>query len=151
MIGKVQDVVSAAVVIGAADTAVNSAGTDDTRNAPAAPLNGDETGIQATAPQTQVQSADSPDQDKTKADADKQKKNPMDEKTVSQMTKELNKLMSKINCDLEFQYHKEVNVMSVKMIDKSTQEVIKEYPPEDMIKGMIKAKEWIGAFLDRNA
>ena len=42
-------------------------------------------------------------------------------------------------------------VMSVKMIDKATQEVIKECPPEDMIKGMIKAKEWIGAFLDKNA
>ena len=75
----------------------------------------------------------------------------MDEKSVSNMTKELNKLMSKINCDLEFQYHKEVNLMSVKMIDKATQEVIKECPPEDMIKGMIKAKEWIGAFLDKNA
>jgi len=151
MIGKVQDVVSAAVVIGAADTAVSSAGTDDNRNTQAAPLTADETGTAAAAPQAQVQSASLPDQDQAKADADKQKKNPMDEKTVSQMTKELNKLMSKINCDLEFQYHKEVNVMSVKMIDKSTQEVIKEYPPEDMIKGMIKAKEWIGAFLDRNA
>ena len=67
------------------------------------------------------------------------------------MTKELNELMGKINCDLEFQYHKEVNVMSVKMIDKNTKEVLREYPPEDMIKGMIKAKEWIGAFIDKNA
>ena len=75
----------------------------------------------------------------------------MDENSVSLMTKELNELMSKINCDLRFQYHKEVDVMSVKMVDKSTDEVIKEFPPEEMVKNMIKAKEWIGAFLDRNA
>ena len=67
------------------------------------------------------------------------------------MTKELNELMSKINCDLEFSYHKEVNLMSVKMIDKNTQEVLKEMPPESMIKHMMAAKDWLGAFLDKNA
>ena len=41
--------------------------------------------------------------------------------------------------------------MSVKMIDKKTDEVIKEYPPEEMVEGMIRAQEWLGAFLDRNA
>ena len=35
--------------------------------------------------------------------------------------------------------------------DKTTKETIKEFPPEDMIKNMINAKEWIGAFLDKNA
>ena len=64
--------------------------------------------------------------------------------------KELNELMSKINCDLEFSYHKEVNLMSVKMIDKKTQEVLKEMPPEAMIKHMMAAKDWLGAFLDKN-
>ena len=59
--------------------------------------------------------------------------------------------MSKLNCDLEFQYHKEVDVMSVKMVDKNTKEVIKEYPPEEMVEGMIKAQEWLGAFLDKKA
>ena len=27
--------------------------------------------------------------------------------------------------------------------------VKKEYPPEEMVKGMIKAKDWLGAFLDK--
>ena len=75
----------------------------------------------------------------------------LDEKSVSYITKELNELMSRINCNLEFSYHKEVNVMSVKMIDKATNEVIKELPPEEMIDNMIQAKDWIGAFLDKNA
>lgn len=84
-------------------------------------------------------------------DKDKDSQQKMDENSVSFMTKELNELMSKMNCDLEFQYHKEVNMMSVKMLDKKTQEVLKEVPPEDMIKHMIKARDWLGAFLDKNA
>ena len=75
----------------------------------------------------------------------------LDEKSVSAMTEELNKLMDNINCNLSFTYHKEVDVMSVKMIDKKTDEVIKEFPPEEMVESMIRAKEWIGAFLDKNA
>ena len=57
--------------------------------------------------------------------------------------------MSRINCNLEFQYHKEVNTMSVKMLDKKTGDVLKEVPPEALIKHMIKAKDWLGAFLDK--
>ena len=75
----------------------------------------------------------------------------MDESSVSYMTKELNDLMRRIDADLEFQYHKEVNTMSVKMLDRKTGEVLKEVPPEEMIKHMIKAKDWLGAFLDKNA
>ena len=74
----------------------------------------------------------------------------LDEDTVSLMTEQLNELMEKINCNLEFKYNKEVNLMTIKMIDKKTQEVIKEVPPEEMIENMIKAKDWLGAFIDKN-
>ena len=83
--------------------------------------------------------------------AREEEREPMDEKSVSFMTQDLNELMSKINCNLEFQYHKEVNMMSVKMLDKKTHEVIKEVPPEEMLDQMAKAREWLGAFLDKNA
>lgn len=42
-------------------------------------------------------------------------------------------------------------MMSVSMINKKTDEVIKELPPEEMIDNIKKAREWIGAFLDKNA
>ncbi|MBR1729854.1 MAG: flagellar protein FlaG [Selenomonadaceae bacterium] len=74
----------------------------------------------------------------------------LDEDTVSLMTEQLNELMDKINCNLEFKYNKEVNLMTIKMIDKKTQEVIKELPPEELIENMIKAKDWLGAFIDKN-
>lgn len=73
----------------------------------------------------------------------------MSEENVSQMTEIFNRLMDKINCDVEFQYNKELDLFNVKMIDKKTNEVIKEFPPEEMIENMIKAKDWLGAFIDR--
>ncbi|MBR2216108.1 MAG: flagellar protein FlaG [Selenomonadaceae bacterium] len=76
---------------------------------------------------------------------------PINEDQVSLITKELNELMSSINCNLEFDYHKEVDFMTVRMIDKETMEVIKEIPPEEMIKNMEKAQTWIGAWLDAYA
>ena len=73
----------------------------------------------------------------------------LDEESVDFMTKELNELMSKINCNIEFTYHEDAGMMSVKMVDKETNEVIKELPPEEMIENMMKAKDWLGAFLDK--
>ena len=151
MIGKIQDVFSAAVAIGAADVAKSNTESADSSTVQQAALPNDAAVAANTNAAKQQDAVQQTDANKDQKAEDKQKANKLDEKSVSQMTKELNKLMSSINCDLEFQYHKEVNVMSVKMVDKNTQEVIKEYPPEDMIKGMIKAKEWIGAFIDRNA
>ena len=146
MIGKIQDVMTAAVVISAADNAAAKSGSTST----AVSSNVLPTDAAArTNTTTAVQGNKEQDAAAKKKSEDAQNDQKMDEKSVNNMTKELNKLMSQINCNLEFQYHKEVNVMSVKMVDKETKEVLKEYPPEDMIKGMIAAKEWIGAFLDK--
>mgnify|MGYP004546494363 FL=1 len=149
MIGKVQDAVTAAIVAGAADKVSNDTMAASNQNANES---------QSTLAQIEEMSADSMVQAGEKSqnanqqnDKDKDSQQKMDENSVSFMTKELNELMSKMNCDLEFQYHKEVNMMSVKMLDKKTQEVLKEVPPEDMIKHMIKARDWLGAFLDKNA
>lgn len=73
----------------------------------------------------------------------------MSEASVSQMTETFNELMDKINCNVEFSYNKRANMLNVKMIDKESGEVIKEFPPEEMIENMIKAKEWLGAFIDK--
>ncbi len=143
MIGKVNDVVSGAVVIGAM-TQDYAAGTAAQRQ--------QEQGA-AAAPAEELQNGRQEEklgvQETVEANA--QKKEEPKEEDMQEMMKELNELMSRINCNLEFSYHKEVNVMSVKMIDKATHEVIKELPPEEMIDNMIQAKDWIGAFLDKNA
>ena len=75
----------------------------------------------------------------------------MDEESTKNMTEELNKAMEQANSNLEFKYHKEVNMMSVAMVDKESGKVIKELPPEEMVNNIIKSKIWIGAFLDKIA
>ena len=130
MIGKVQDMVAAAIIVGATDKVSSDNSAVSTQN------------------DNKQQRLASNLQDKQKKQAKDNQQ--LDEKSVNLMTKELNELMSKINCDLQFSYHKEVNVMSVKMIDRKTQEVLKEMPPESMIKHMMAAKDWLGAFLDKN-
>ena len=70
---------------------------------------------------------------------------------VSTMTAALNDFMENLNCNLEFKFYDKLDQLSVKMVDKQTQEVIKEFPPEEVMKAMIKTKEWIGVFLDKNA
>ena len=150
MIGKVQDMVTAAIVVGAADkvSSDNSAVSTQKANSQQG-IASDMSQVSASQQVQQTNQANTDSKDKqNKQDKDNQQ---MDEKSVNLMTKELNKLMSKINCDLEFSYHKEVNMMSVKMIDRKTQEVLKEMPPEAMIKHMMAAKDWLGAFLDKNA
>jgi flagellar protein FlaG len=142
MIGRVNDVVSGAVVIGAM-TQDNAAGTAAQRQ--------EQSGALASAESLQDNQQDEKMGVQETVEANAQKKEEPNEEDMQQMMKELNELMSRINCNLEFSYHKEVNVMSVKMIDKATNEVIKELPPEEMIDNMIQAKDWIGAFLDKNA
>lgn len=142
MIGRVNDVVSGAVVIGAM-THDNAAGT-------AAQQQQDQDGAVSSVDSLQNPQEEEMGVQET-VEANAQNKEEPNEEDMQQMMKELNELMSRINCNLEFSYHKEVNVMSVKMIDKETQEVIKELPPEEMIDNMIQAKDWIGAFLDKNA
>ena len=152
MIGQIQDLVSAAVVIGATNA---SASVGEAAQAAAPVQSGSQQQPDTSAQEVPAASVDILNQvknaanetDKTQPDPlDKNQKDDdkkLDEKSVSYITQELNELMSRINCDLEF------NTMSVKMLDKKTGDVLKEVPPEDLIKHMIKAKDWLGAFLDK--
>ena len=143
MVGKIQDIVSASIVAGAAER------VNDTSSKMVAPEN-EEPKVKRL---DDVQNAPKYNQAEEEEDPlkEREEREPMDEESVSYMMQELNELMSKINCNLQFQYHKEVNMMSVRMLDKKTHEVIKEVPPEEMLDQMAKAREWLGAFLDKNA
>ena len=147
MIGKVQDVMAGAIVIGAADKAASSASkAENTQPQSASAVTETERMQDEWNANGGLAPIDSADQQKVNGEEPR-----LDEKSVSLITDELNELMEKINCDIAFKYHKEVNMMSVSMINKKTEEVIKELPPEEMIENIKKAREWIGAFLDKNA
>ena len=48
---------------------------------------------------------------------------------MTYLMKEINRIMSRMNCNIAFEYHKEVDVMSVRMLEKKTGKLIKEMPP----------------------
>ena len=158
MIGKTQDLVSAAVVFSAVDSASRGAteakqqaAPDAASGQPVAPPPTTDASVKSGG-EGQKLGADNQGEDIRRAQqVQQQAEEKMDEKSVDLMTKELNELMNKIDCNLAFKYNKEVDVMTVKMIDKETKEVLKEFPPEEMVKSMVKTKEWIGAFLDEHA
>jgi len=145
MIGRVQDVMAGSIVIGAADKAASAS----TQSAAVPEVQNEDRAYEdLTAGQAQKneQETNWGSQSEQKDESPK-----MNEKSVSMITEELNELMEKINCDLAFEYHADVGMMSVSMINKKTDEVIKELPPEEMIENIKQAREWIGAFLDKNA
>lgn len=149
MVGKLQDVLTAAVVIGSADHAKNVSKIPSQN---AAINTQSQVVIGGGSPK--VNKVDELEglfeRDDNVAQNERLEPGTFDEETVGLMTETLNELMSKIDCNLEFQYHKEVNLMSIKMVDKRTNEVIKEVPPEEMIENMVRAKDWLGAFIDKN-
>ena len=149
MVGKIQDIVSASIVAGAAERIGGDTSARVMTEKPEADVVQKTQNNTKTTNQYDVYAKD--EDEELQQAQESEDKEPMDEKTVSYMTQELNELMSKINCNLEFQYHKEVNLMTVRMLDKKTHEVLKEVPPEEMLDQMAKAREWLGAFLDKNA
>ena len=160
MVGRLQDIVTAAVVIGAAEQKIGGAKNNKksmqpeiVNEAPNSKVIIETRDLKKVEKSSEIDNLFEKDEDsKLLPDEDDFHLEPgtLDEETVSLMTEQLNELMDKINCNLEFKYNKEVNIMTIKMIDKKTNEVIKEVPPEEMIENMIKAKDWLGAFIDEN-
>lgn len=156
MVGGIRDVVTAAVVIGAAEGKISPIMIPKP-NAEIAPKES----VPDKQPSQEIHNQPAI---KISLDGEEEKEffpqeeedfhmapGTMSEESVSAMTDALNELMSRINCNLEFSYNKEADMMSVKMVDKETKEVIKELPPEEMLENIVKAKDWLGAFIDENA
>jgi len=65
---------------------------------------------------------------------------------LDSIVKEVNNKLTQTRC--EFSYHDEINRMSIKVVDKETNEVIKEIPPEESFKAIEKLWEIAGLLLD---
>lgn len=171
MISKIQDALGAAAVMQMTDLAVGGSPAP----APAAPADSGQqaaaTGVENPAASssageaspaavvdehlsTQLQAREISEAAKAAEEERKEragKDKPVDESQMTYLMKEINRIMSRMNCNIAFEYHKEVDVMSVRMLEKKTGKLIKEMPPEYMIKGMEKTREWLGTFLDQPA
>ena len=138
---NVQDVMLAAVAVS------GMKGTD----VPKANVPEKSAQMMGQAPVQDAAAADAATEQESEAQGAQSPHEPLSEEQTSFITEQLNDIMRNINVDLQFQYHKEVNVMSVRMLDKKTGEILREIPPESMVEHMIKVHDWIGVFLDKTA
>ena len=152
MVGKLNDMVTAAVVI---DSSLKTKPSDAQSSNSTAQIKPLEPKQQSSASMLKPQESQKPQTLAPKSEEEKKEQKgrlqpgTMNEESVSNMTETFNELMSKINVNLEFKYNKEADMFNVKMIDKETKEVIKEFPPEEMLESIIKAREMLGAFIDK--
>ena len=71
-----------------------------------------------------------------------------DEEKLNAITETLNEFMSQWNAHLRFSIHKETSLLTVKFIDKKSNKVLKEFPPEEYLDMIGKIREFIGTMVD---
>lgn len=70
------------------------------------------------------------------------------EEDVKESVKDINEIVKKVKEDLAFEMHDETERMMVRVIDRKTQEVIKELPPEEMLDLSARIHEMVGLLID---
>ena len=57
----------------------------------------------------------------------------LNEEELQTVTADLSKLMESLNTDIKFSIHKASGRMMVRVVDSKTQDVLKEFPPEELL------------------
>ncbi len=69
-----------------------------------------------------------------------------DKESIQKALEQINKASN--NSYAQFGYHEETNRITIKIVDKDTKKVIKEYPPEETLDMIAKAWELAGLHVD---
>jgi flagellar protein FlaG len=70
-------------------------------------------------------------------------------KEMKKLESELNEAMNPLNQNLLFKFNDKADVLIMEVIDKKSNEVIRQFPPQDAIKLMEKMKELVGILFDK--
>ena len=95
---------------------------------------------------TSSQSSDSYSQDRNQDKSEVMKGKEVTPGKVKSAVDDLNAQLKSTRCS--FKYHEETNRISITVIDKETDEVIKEIPPEKTLDMIAKAWELAGLMVD---
>jgi flagellar protein FlaG len=79
---------------------------------------------------------------------------PPEDITVSdlqQVIDDTNKMLQYVNERLEFLVHEATNRIMVKVLDRETEEVLREIPPEQILDLVAKLQELVGILVDKKA
>ncbi len=77
-----------------------------------------------------------------------QKEGMASEQQIKSAISQANHKMKSVRTKCEFSYHEETKRVSIKVVDKDTQEVIKEIPPEETLEMIQKMWELAGILVD---
>lgn len=83
------------------------------------------------------------------AENEENKNKKITKEEVSQITEQLNELADKMNVNIKFKYYEKLDRLTTQIIEKKTNKVLKEFPPQEMIKVLTKIHDWIGIMLDK--
>jgi flagellar protein FlaG len=85
--------------------------------------------------------------------SNKQEKNPeqITEDELLPITRELNKFMSYLNADIQFELHEKTQRLMVKVVDVKENKVLREFPPKELLDHIANMREYIGVLLDKKA
>ena len=70
-------------------------------------------------------------------------------KELQKVIEELNKAMNPLNIDLKFKFNDKIDELTVLVIDKKDNKVIREFPPKEALKLMEKMRELVGMLFDK--
>ena len=62
---------------------------------------------------------------------------------------DLSDFMKSLNTDIEFSIHEKSGRMMVKVVDTKTHDVLKEFPPEELLDTIGAIRDYVGALLDK--
>ncbi|BAE84812.1 hypothetical protein DSY3023 [Desulfitobacterium hafniense Y51] len=68
---------------------------------------------------------------------------------VNKLTEHLNKFMMNVNADLRFEMHEGTQRLMVKFIDIKNDQVIKEFPPHELLDTLAAIRDYVGVLLDK--
>ncbi len=86
-------------------------------------------------------------QDSQKYSEEKAGSNPPSGRTIKQAISDINKKINP-NTVAEYGFHEKTNRVTIKIVDKDTEEVIREFPAEETLDMIAKVWELAGMFLD---
>ncbi len=78
----------------------------------------------------------------------REKQNSITKEEMDRYIRQVIKDASLLNRDLKYSINRETNQVIVKVVDKSTDKVIKEIPPESLQRLQVRLKEQLGLIID---
>jgi flagellar protein FlaG len=116
------------------------------RTQPVAPASPDRSREQETSSSIKLVE----DRSESSADLEQPTVRPSNE-TVAKAVDQMNQLLDVLNKDISFFFDEASRRSGVKVIDRQTHEVLKQIPPEEILKTAARIREMVGALLDERA